>query len=197
MTVANQLHVDASRVLTDWSAPDAEQEQLRALYLDHLAEHPTAMSRDCHPDHLTASALVISSDGEQVVLTKHPKAGLWLQTGGHCEPEDATLAGAALREAHEESGITGLQIDPVPVLLSRHEVPFCGPVQPAHHLDVQFMAVAPDGAEPVISEESDDLRWCSVDHLPEPTDQDVRDLIAAARRRRRETPWPARPVESR
>ena len=181
--MTEDLHADATRVLARWTAPDDEQERLRTLYLSHLAGHPTAMLRECHPDHLTASAIVIARDGNQVVLTKHRKAGLWLQTGGHCESDDATLAGAALREATEESGIADLQIDPVPLLLSRHEVPFCGPVQPGHHLDVQFMVVAPDGAEPVISQESDALRWCSSDDPPEPTDQDVRDLIAAARRR--------------
>ncbi len=188
--MTRDLHADATQVLAAWTAPDEVQEQLRVQYLAHLAQHPSAMYRECHPDHLTSSAVVIDRDGERVVLTKHRKAGLWLQTGGHCEPDDATLAGAALREAREESGIADLEIDPVPLLLSRHEVPFCGPVQPAHHLDVQFMAVAPDGVEPVISEESDDLRWCSAQDPPEPTDQDVRDLIAAARRRLREIPWP-------
>ncbi len=186
------LHDDATATLQGWDAPDGAQDALRLLYLRHLAAEPCAMTRACHPDHLTSSALVISPDGEQVVLTKHPKAGLWLQTGGHCEPTDDTLAGAALREAHEESGIADLRIDPVPLLLSRHEVPFCGPVQPAHHLDVQFMAVAPAGADLTISEESDALRWCSSDQPPHPTDQDVRDLIAAARRRLRGTPGSAR-----
>ncbi len=184
------LHGDATTTLQRWEAPDATQDGLRRLYLRHLAAEPTAMLRSCHPDHLTASALVISPDGDQVVLTKHPKAGLWLQTGGHCEPTDDTLAGAALREALEESGIADLRIDPVPLVLSRHAVPFCGPVQPAHHLDVQFMAVAPAGADLTISEESDALRWCSSTEPPDPTDQDVRSLIAAARQRLRGTRGP-------
>ena len=184
------LHADAVAVLQRWTAPDDAQDALRRLYLAHLDAEPTAMWRECHPDHLTSSALVVSPDGEQVVLTKHKKAGMWLQTGGHCEPGDPSLSAAALREATEESGIDGLRIDPAPLLLSRHAVPFCGPVQPAHHLDVQFLVVAPAGAEPRISEESDDLKWCSAAEPPEPTDQDVRDLIAAARRRLRESPWP-------
>ena len=54
----------------------------------------------------------------------------WLQTGGHCDPEDESMSAAALREAHEEIGIDGLTIDTVPVLLSRHEVPSCGPIRP-------------------------------------------------------------------
>ena len=46
---------------------------------------------------------------------------MWLQMGGHCEPEDATLADAALREATEESGIDGLTLLPGgPVRLDRH-----------------------------------------------------------------------------
>jgi len=188
------LHADATAVLTDWTPGDDQQAQLRLMYLAHLAAEPTAMYRDCHPDHLTASCLVISADGEQVALTRHPKAGLWLQTGGHCEIGDATLAAAALREAIEESGLDDLVIDSEPLRLSRHRVPFCGPVQPAHHFDVQFMAVTSSTAL-VRSEESDELAWWPSDEPPEPTDQDVRDLIAAARRRLQESPWPGRPVD--
>lgn len=182
------LHDDASGVLASWTAPDAEQERLRLLYLAHLAAEPDAMLRECHPDHLTGSAIIFSADRRRVLLTLHHIVKLWLQTGGHCETVDSTLADAALREGREESGIDDLLIDPVPVLLSRHAVPFCGPIQPAHHLDVQYVALAPTGAAHVISDESDDLAWFDVDALPAQTDQPVRALIAAARTRLRETP---------
>jgi 8-oxo-dGTP pyrophosphatase MutT (NUDIX family) len=183
------LHADARGVLEDWTPPDDEQAGLRDLYLEHLGAQPDAMLRSCHPDHLTASALVVSHDHTRAVLTLHGVLRRWLQTGGHCEADDPTLAGAALREAREETGIDDLAIDPVPVLLSRHEVP-CGPVRPAHHLDVQFVAVAVEGAEPVRSIESLDLAWFPLDDPPEPTDQSVRDLIAAASSRLRGTPSP-------
>ncbi|MFY0407800.1 NUDIX hydrolase [Solicola sp. PLA-1-18] len=173
------LHADARRVLGDWDHPDADQRALRDAYLAHLDDHPDAADRSCHPDHLTASVAVLSADRSQVVLTLHARLGRWLQTGGHCEPDDATLAGAALREGREETGIEALSIDPVPVLLSRHEVP-CGPISPAHHLDVQFVATAEPGATPVRSEESSDLRWFDVDALPEGSDASVRDLVRAA-----------------
>ncbi|KQV73887.1 NUDIX hydrolase [Aeromicrobium sp. Root344] len=181
------LRDDAHGVLSGWSALDAEQERLRALYVAHTETYADAMSRECHPDHLTASAIIFSADHRRVLLTLHRIIKRWLQTGGHCEPDDATLAEAALREGREESGIADLVIDPVPVLLSRHEVP-CGPLRPAHHLDVQYVAVAPDGAQHVISDESDDLAWFGVDALPADTDDSVRALIAAARTRLRGTP---------
>jgi 8-oxo-dGTP pyrophosphatase MutT (NUDIX family) len=182
------LRDDAHDVLSRWIAPDAEQERLRRVYVSHLDEHPDALSRECHPDHLTASALIVSADHTRVLLTLHRVIKRWLQTGGHCEPGDTSLAGAALREGREESGIDDLVIDPVPVVLSLHEVPSCGPIRPSHHLDVQYVAVAPVEAQEVISDESDDLAWFAVDDLPDRTDQSVRDLIAAATRRLRENP---------
>jgi 8-oxo-dGTP pyrophosphatase MutT (NUDIX family) len=178
------LHADARATLAAWVAPDRSQETLRRGYLDHLDAHADAMLRDCHPDHLTASALVVSHDHHEAVLTLHGILRRWLQTGGHCETTDTTLAAAALREAREETGIDDLEVDPVPVLLSRHEVP-CGPVRPSHHLDVQFVALAPKGARPVMGEESLDLGWFPLDAPPEPTDQSVRDLIDAASSRLR------------
>lgn len=182
------LRNDARDVLVRWTAPDGEQQRLRQAYLDHVDGHPDAMSRACHPDHLTASALIVSADHTRVLLTLHSRLGRWLQTGGHCEDDDLTLAGAALREAQEESGIADLVVDPVPVLLSLHEVPGCGPIRPSHHLDVQYVAVAPQGAREVMSDESDDLAWFAADDLPDGADQSVRDLTAAATRRLREIP---------
>jgi 8-oxo-dGTP pyrophosphatase MutT (NUDIX family) len=182
---AGALHRDASRVLSAWTGPTAEQERLRARYVRHLDGHDDGVFRGCVPDHLTASTLVLSHDGARVLLTLHGKARRWFQFGGHLEAGDRTLAGAAEREAREESGLTALAVDPVPVHLDEHVVPFCRPgtwdaARPVHHLDVRFLAVAAQGAEPVVSDESLDVRWWDVDALPDP---ELAELVVLARAR--------------
>ena len=177
-------------MLRAWTGPTPEQERLRARYVQHLDTHdPSAGSgsgvfRECVPDHLTASTLVLSHDGARVLLTLHAKARRWFQLGGHPEAADRTLVGAAEREAREESGLA-LSLDPVPVHLNEHEVPFCRPgtgdaARPVHHLDVRFVAVAGPDTEPVVSDESLDVRWWDVDALPNP---DLTDLVALAQAR--------------
>lgn len=170
------LHADAVRVLQEWDTPDPGQDKLRQEYLAHLAAYPDGMWKPCKQGHVTAGALVVDPPRERVLLTLHAKLRMWLQTGGHCEPEDTSLAGSALREAAEESGMEGLRLlVPGPVRLDRHLTP-C-----AWHLDVQYAALAPPDAAPRISDESLELRWFSYDEVPEVADASVSALLAATR----------------
>ena len=178
---SDALHSDALGVLRSWRAPNADQERLRTDFVRHLEEHPDGLRRSCPGAHVTAGAVILSADHERVLLTLHAKARRWFHMGGHCEDADGTLAGAALREAEEESGVTDLELDPDPVHLDRHAVPFCGDHGSVDHLDVRFVAVAPVGAEHAVSEESLDVRWWPVDDLPDTTD--LAELVAAARDR--------------
>jgi len=177
------LHADALHVLRTWPAPSPAQEALRRRFVDHLERHPDGMARGCYPDHVTASTLVLSADLERVLLTLHAKAGRWFQFGGHCEPSDPTLTGAAAREAREESGIDTLTVGPVPVQLSEHEVPFCDPRGGVHHLDVRFVAVAHESVAHAVSDESLDVRWWPLDALPGGVGDDMTELIRLARSR--------------
>jgi len=174
-----ELRADAIAVLEAWRAPSAAEEGLRVRFLRHLRAHEDGMWRECVPGHVTATTAVLSHDGERVLLTLHGKAGMWLPMGGHCERGDTTVAQVALREAVEESGIPDLRLLPGPLALDRHRV-WCHPPH-SYHLDLEYGAVAPPGAEAVISDESLDLRWFPVDALPEPTDDATRRLVARAR----------------
>jgi coenzyme F420-0:L-glutamate ligase len=176
------LHRDAVEVITAFAPPGTHDASMRQSFLGFLAARPDAMWRSCVPGHLTASALVIDPSRRSVLLTLHPRVKLWLQVGGHCEPSDSTLLDAAAREAREETGIGALSFDPEPLMLHVHGIT-CSLGVPTRHFDVQFLALAPANAQPVISEESLDLRWFEWDALPDGTSTELPELIAAARMR--------------
>jgi len=175
------LHASAVETLAGWRAPDPAQDTLRHAVLSFLAARSDGCLRDCAPGHVTASALVLDHSGTRAVLTLHPRIGRWLQLGGHCEATDADIVAAAVREATEESGIEGLRIDPSLAALHVHPVT-CSLGVPTRHLDMQFIAHAPPGAEISRSDESLDLRWWRLDSLPDDCDFGLLQLAAAARR---------------
>jgi 8-oxo-dGTP pyrophosphatase MutT (NUDIX family) len=167
-------------ILTDWQAPDPAQDALRHAVLAFVLGHADACRRECVPGHVTASTMVLDDTGTAVVLTLHRRLGRWVQLGGHCDDDDPDVVAAALREATEESGVSGLRI--VPELAAIHVHPVtCSLGVPTRHLDLQFVARAPAGAQIAISDESDDLRWWPVDALPPGTDYALAQLVSRAR----------------
>jgi 8-oxo-dGTP pyrophosphatase MutT (NUDIX family) len=158
-------HQSVIGTLTSWQPANPADDAIRHAVLAFVSARPDACERACVPGHITASALVLDHTGQQAVLTLHPRLGRWVQLGGHCEQTDTDIVAAALREAEEESGIAGLRIDPGLAALHVHPVT-CSLGVPTRHLDMQFIAHAPPGAELVRSDESLDLRWWSLDGVP-------------------------------
>lgn len=120
-----------------------------ARYLERmlgLLEHEQAFSRDHFaPGHFTGSAFVLSPDGADLLLILHAKLGLWLQPGGHIDPEDCDVLSAARREVQEETGIVGLEALGGLLDVDIHRIP-PNPKrdEPAHeHFDVRFLFRAP------------------------------------------------------
>jgi 8-oxo-dGTP pyrophosphatase MutT (NUDIX family) len=162
---------------------DAAQLATGAQMRRFAADHPDALTRSCLAGHFTGSACVIDPIGGRTLLLFHRKLQRWLQPGGHADG-DANLAGVALKEATEETGIVGLAVDPRPIDLDVHAIERPhepGGPSPHLHLDVRFLVVAPPGARAAGNHESEELRWVTeADAAALGIDDGTRRLLRAA-----------------
>jgi len=91
------------------SGDDGLARKSRELTLDLLRQTGAPFSRlQFTPGHVTCTALVLHPRDSKVLFMYHHRLHRWLLPGGHVEESDVSLAGAAAREAGEE---TLVQID--------------------------------------------------------------------------------------
>jgi 8-oxo-dGTP pyrophosphatase MutT (NUDIX family) len=168
---------DLASRLRVWEAPTEQQGRLREEYLAFLDDYgPAALRRERGSDHVTASCFIFSADLERTVLCYHRKGRFWVQTGGHVEPGDASVPAAALREAHEEAGLTGLTLVPGALDLDRHALSDAfGTCRT--HWDVGFAALTAGSDLLRVSDESEQVGWFPVDDLPVPLASRVSDRL--------------------
>jgi 8-oxo-dGTP pyrophosphatase MutT (NUDIX family) len=165
---------------------DEEERRDRDRILSFVGSHADPFDRRIAQGHLTASALVVSGDGERVLLLHHRKLDRWLQPGGHAEAGEVEGEAIALREALEETGIEGLALHstaPRPLDIDVHAIP-ARRDEPAHeHLDLRYLVLAPENAAITLNaDESHALRWFCWHELAElGLDSGLRRAFAKAR----------------
>lgn len=145
-----------------WPQESGVGTQFRAL-LDDIHD---PFVRERLAGHYTASAWLVDAGGERLLMTHHRKLDRWLQLGGHADG-DRDLAAVALREAEEESGLSGLTVLPEIFDLDRHWIPERGDVPGHWHYDVRYVVRATGSEAFAVSDESHALAWRDIAELLE------------------------------
>lgn len=170
----------SKRRLLDADVTGVIRNDVRRQVLGMLEDHGAALAdRSTSCAHLTGSALVLDASGHRTLVMLHTKLHRWLQPGGHADG-DHELAGVALKEATEETGIAGLRVRVPAVDIDIHSVDHGDHLGEHLHLDLRFVVVAPPGAVECGNHESQALRWVTLEELEELADEPG--LIRLARR---------------
>ncbi|WP_406391031.1 NUDIX domain-containing protein [Streptomyces sp. NBC_00882] len=155
-----------------------ERAQLGGL-LGALDRPTDIASRSTFTGHVTCGAIVVDPLG-RVLHVLHLASGKVLAPGGHTEPEDESLAGAALRELHEETGIPPQAVAPwpgyetVPFDIDIHDIDaHPGKGEPGHrHFDLRFLFRLQTVAEvPLVLQEEEvgGIEWRPADRVTSPS----------------------------
>ena len=179
------MHVDQlhQRIRADVAARRGVDEREassieRFLVAFDVLEAP--LDQESDPIHVTGSGIVVGPRG--VVLLEHKRLGIWLQPGGHIDP-DETPWDAALRESREETGL---------------EVAFAGPVDDAGipellhvdvheggrghtHLDLRYLIDGGDADPDPPEGESQQIDWFTWDAAVNRADPGLRGILESLR----------------
>lgn len=151
---------DLCKALKKFAHGHPEQAETADKLLQFVSSTPDCFKRSHQAGHITGSAWLVNPGGDKALLTLHHNLKRWMQTGGHADGDSDPLS-VALKEATEESGISGIRplsydifdidIHPIPARPAKGE--------PEHlHYDIRYLLQAPD-EHYTISPESDDLAW--------------------------------------
>ena len=140
-TRPNDSRASLYKALQKFAEKHPEQRKTADRMLHFIGSTPDCFERTHAEGHMTGSAWLINPAGDKALLTLHHKLQRWMQTGGHADGDPDTLR-VALREAEEESGISGILPESTEIFdIDIHLIP-ARPAkgEPAHyHYDVRYL----------------------------------------------------------
>jgi 8-oxo-dGTP pyrophosphatase MutT (NUDIX family) len=166
MTAISEFSFDLpkwlDRVVQEYVLHHPEENPGLSPLREALASGANLASRRTMPLHLTASAVVLDTDGTHVLLLLHRKLGIWVQPGGHLRPGESPPQ-AATRELEEECKLSDARLeggDELPLDIDIHRIEAIPSKEELAHWHCDFRYVFRSNRVPVVlSNESRAAEW--------------------------------------
>ncbi|MBI3481525.1 MAG: NUDIX hydrolase [Bacteroidetes bacterium] len=129
-----------------------------------LLNHKDCFQRTHLPGHITGSAWMVNGDRTKTLLVHHAKLNKWVQPGGHADG-DENILNVALREAEEETGLKNLKPFTTIFDVDIHKIPARKDFPEHFHYDIRFLTEADETEKIIVSDESHDVKWVSMNEL--------------------------------
>jgi len=148
-----------------------DEVELAQRFIRFLTDHDDCFERELQVGHVTGSAWLVNRAGTHILLTHHKKLNIWVQLGGHADG-DSDLLRVSMREAEEESGLSGIVPVSTPIFdIDAHAIPRRGDYPEHTHWDIRYALRATGDETYTVSDESHDLRWVEIATLKEFTQE--------------------------
>ena len=158
---------DLIELLGKYKPDDENEKKYKEQILDFLNENDVFLGKKNQIGHITGSSWIVNYDKTKALLTHHRKLDKWIQLGGHTE-EDETILETAMREAQEESGLNSVKCLSEEIFdISIHKFSTILDVPEHFHYDIRFLFEADCDEKIIVSNESKDVKWVSLDRMAE------------------------------
>jgi 8-oxo-dGTP pyrophosphatase MutT (NUDIX family) len=159
-------------LLEKHSPIDENELKMRNETIEFVKTNEDCFKRELLIGHVTGSAWIINDARTHVLMTHHRKLNRWFQPGGHCDGEP-NLLNVALKETNEETGLKNLKVvDGELYDVDVHLIPERKGIPAHYHYDIRFLIEADMNEQLIITEESNDLAWVSLEKIAEHNDSE-------------------------
>ncbi len=159
-------------LLEKHSPIDENELKMRNETIEFVKTNEDCFKRELLIGHVTGSAWIVNDARTHVLMTHHWKLNRWFQPGGHCDGEPDVLK-VALKEANEETGLKNLNVVDGQVYdVDIHQIPERKGIPAHYHYDIRFLIEGDMNEQLIITEESNDLAWVSLEKIAEHNDSE-------------------------
>lgn len=170
LTTQESLNPQLKKALEDYCQFFQEDPQTFSKIFELINKDSNLQDRKNMEGHLASQGFLFNNDFTKVLLLHHKSLNMWIQPGGHMDPEDSDLVTATEREVLEETGLKECSYLPVdeknpmmPIRVVINDIPSNPKKQEGDHVHIDLAYAFKTANEEINIDptESNQCKWVS------------------------------------